>query len=263
LNYSVCIEGFSSFEYATFQSFFRLTAHRVPSYRCVAELASADIVIVDAGGAASLALVTRAGKLSRTLTVGAAGVPGSAASIARPINLMALLRMLDEIAGNDVPHEAGQAPAAAPMLSRHDTIEPAPAHPRDPGTSHILVVDDSDLALRFMQLRLHRLGFQASLASSGDQALQMLDARRYVFVFLDVMMAGLDGLQTCKRIKRRADPPRVIMLTSKGGPVDKLRGAIAGCDGYLVKPLDEAELIRLITRLEPGFMRQAEGPIAA
>jgi two-component system cell cycle response regulator len=82
-----------------------------------------------------------------------------------------------------------------------------------------------------MQLRLHRLGFQTSLASSGDQALQMLDARRYAFVFLDVMMAGLDGLQTCKR---RAYPPRVIMLTSKGGPVDKLRGAIAGCDGYLV-----------------------------
>lgn len=268
LNYNVCIEGFSSFECATFQSFFRLTAHRAPSYRCVADVASADIVIVDAGRPASLDPVVRAGKLSRTLMVGAGGMPGSAAVIARPINLMALLRMLDEIAGSDALRLADPARppegSAVPALSRHDAIEPAPAGRHgDPDTSHILVVDDSDIALRFMQLRLHRLGFQASLASSGDQALQMLEARRYAFVFLDVMMAGLDGFQTCKRIKRRSEPPRVIMLTSKGGPVDKLRGAIAGCDGYLVKPLDEAELVKLITQLDPGFMRQAEGSLAA
>jgi CheY-like chemotaxis protein len=268
VNYSVCIQGFSSFECATFESFFRLAAHRAPSYQCVTDVASADIVIADADRPASLDLVMRAGKLPRTLTVGAGAVLGSAAAIPRPINLMALLRMLDEIAGSDALRSTGKTlppvrRAATPPLLR-DAVAPMPAADRvDPDASHILVVDDSDLALRFMQLRLHRLRFQVSLASSGDQALQMLEMRRFAFVFLDVMMAGLDGFQTCKRIKRGAEPPRVVMLTSKGGPIDKPRGTIAGCDGYLVKPLNEAELVKVITELEPGLMRRLEPAVAA
>ena len=303
MSYRVCIQGFSSFECATFESFFRLAARRAPSYQCVIELAQADVVIADADRPASLEVVARAGKLPRTLTVGAAAVPGSAAGTSRPINMMALLRMLDELTGTDalgLREEAVKMPAPTQSASRY---EPAPvmqavarvAYGRpplaatavalmtapireaagpvqldgnDPKAAHILVVDDSDIALRFMQMRLHRLRFQVSLANSGDQALRMLETRRYAFVFLDVMMAGIDGFETCKRIKRKdypngMEPPRVIMLTSKGGPIDKLRGTIAGCDGYLVKPLNELELVKVITEFDPGFMRRVEGSIAA
>lgn len=268
VTYSVCIQGFSSFESETFEAFFRLAARRAPSYRCVGDLALADIVIADAGQTAMLEAVTRAGKLHRTLTVGHGQVPGAAAGITRPINMMALLRMLDELAGSMSAHPAAQtaaAPhggAAAPVKRvAHATgsvPHAAAANDHDAGAMHILVVDDSDVALRFMQARLRRLGFEVSLANSGDEALRMLEQRQYAFVFLDVMMAGLDGFQTCKRIKQKehaaGEPPRVIMLTSKGGPIDKLRGTLAGCDGYLVKPLDELRLVKLLAQLDPAFM---------
>jgi len=298
LTYAVCVLGFSSFECSTFESFFRLAARRAPAYRCVADISQADIVIADADRPASLELAVRAGKLSRTLTIGGTPVPGSAAATLRPINMMALLRMLDELTTVDAlglrqkpaqmpasihaargPQPASIVQAAAPAV--HGTPPPAAAalarrtapirEAEDTGSmggldqedGHILVVDDSDIALRFMQMRLHRLGFQVSLAGSGDEALRMLETRRYAFVFLDVMMAGMDGFETCKRIKRkryaeRVEPPCVVMLTSKGGPIDKLRGTLAGCDGYLVKPLNEPELIKVITQFDPGIMGRVQ-----
>jgi CheY-like chemotaxis protein len=74
-------------------------------------------------------------------------------------------------------------------------------------------------------------------------------------VFLDVMMEGLDGYQTCKAIKGRRYPggkaPAVVMLTSRGGTIDKVRGTFAGCDAYLTKPLDEAKMLKVLLKFDP------------
>lgn len=116
----------------------------------------------------------------------------------------------------------------------------------------ILVVDDSDVALKFMQNRLTRYGFRTHLARSGEEALTLVSSKRYKFVFLDVMMDGLDGYQTCRAIKQRKDPlarpPVVVMLTSRGGSIDKIRGGLAGCDGFLTKPLNEVELLKILSK---------------
>ena len=116
----------------------------------------------------------------------------------------------------------------------------------------ILVVDDSDVALKFMQNRLTRYGFHSELAKSGEEALTRISASSYKFVFLDVMMDGLDGYQTCRAIKQRKYPsgraPVVVMLTSRGGSIDKIRGGLAGCDAYLTKPLNEVELLRVLSK---------------
>jgi two-component system, cell cycle response regulator len=124
---------------------------------------------------------------------------------------------------------------------------------------HILVVDDSDIALKFMRNRLSRFGFQTDLVSSGEEALGKMNARPYKFVFLDVMMEGLDGYQTCRAIKQRkyADgkPPVVVMLTSRGGTIDKIRGTLAGCDAYLTKPLNERDLIAVLAKHDRNVAR--------
>lgn len=116
----------------------------------------------------------------------------------------------------------------------------------------ILVVDDSDVALKFMQNRLTRYGFRAELARSGEEALTRLSASKFKFVFLDVMMEGIDGYQTCRAIKQRkyasGRPPVVVMLTSRGGSIDKIRGGLAGCDAYLTKPLNEVELLKILSK---------------
>ena len=123
----------------------------------------------------------------------------------------------------------------------------------------ILVVDDSDVALKFMQNRLTRYGFRAELVTSGEEALTRVATESYKFVFLDVMMDGLDGYQTCRAIKQRkytsAKAPVVVMLTSRGGSIDKIRGGLAGCDAYLTKPLNEAELLKVLSKYDEQVER--------
>jgi two-component system, cell cycle response regulator len=114
----------------------------------------------------------------------------------------------------------------------------------------ILVVDDSDIALKFMQEHLGSFGFRVHLAKSGEECLMMLNQSKFRCVFLDVMMTGIDGYQTCRVIKQRKYPdgsaPTVVMMTSRSGAIDRVRGALAGCDGYLVKPVDETKLIKAL-----------------
>jgi two-component system, cell cycle response regulator len=129
----------------------------------------------------------------------------------------------------------------------------------DASTDHILVVDDSDIALKFMRNRLSRFGFATDLVSSGEEALTKMSAKNYKFVFLDVMMEGLDGYQTCRAIKQRkytdGKPPVVVMLTSRGGTIDKIRGTLAGSDAYLTKPLNERDLIAVLAKHDRGVAR--------
>ena len=123
----------------------------------------------------------------------------------------------------------------------------------------ILVVDDSDIALKFMQKLLTRFGFRAELAKSGEDALARIHKKNYRFVFIDVMMDGMDGYQTCRAIKQRkyidSKPPVVVMLTSRGASMDKMRGSLAGCDAYLTKPLEENALLQTLSKYDEQVQR--------
>ena len=139
--------------------------------------------------------------------------------------------------------------------------KPVEQHSRSQQFDEILIVDDSDVALKFMQNRIARYGFRARLARSGEEALSRIATESYKFIFMDVMMDGLDGYQTCRAIKQRkyssGKAPIVVMLTSRGGSIDKIRGGLAGCDAYLTKPLNEAELLKVLSKydeqVERGF----------
>lgn len=124
----------------------------------------------------------------------------------------------------------------------------------------VLLVDDSDIALKYMQNRLRHLSYECDMVHSGEEALAMVATHNYQFVFLDVMMAGLDGYQTCKAIKnnraRRGPTPVVVMLTSKGGTIDKIRGSMAGCDAYLTKPLNDKKLGFVLAKFDDSTVAQ-------
>ncbi len=124
----------------------------------------------------------------------------------------------------------------------------------------VLLVDDSEIALKHMQNRMGHFGYECDLARSGEEALAMVSAQNYRFVFLDVMMVGLDGYQTCKAIKnnkaRHGSAPVVVMLTSRGSTIDKIRGAMAGCDAYLTKPLNEKRMASIVTKFDKSSVTQ-------
>ena len=128
------------------------------------------------------------------------------------------------------------------------------------GMGRVLLVDDSDIALKHMQNRMRHFGYTCDLVRSGEEALAMVSAQNYHFVFLDVMMAGLDGYQTCKAIKnnkaRLGPPPVVVMLTSRGSTIDKIRGTMAGCDAYLTKPLNDKRMASVLAKYDESTATQ-------
>ncbi len=156
------------------------------------------------------------------------------------------------------PAQLTPVPASRPAAAKPPVAVASPV-PEPAATVasqiNILVVDDSDVALKFMHSRLSAFGFSVALCGSGEEALVRVSDGQYQFVFLDVMMAGLDGYQTCKAIKGRkyagGRSPTVVMLTSRGGTIDKVRGTFAGCDAYLTKPLDESKMLKVLLKYSP------------
>ncbi len=126
-----------------------------------------------------------------------------------------------------------------------------------------LLVDDSTLALRFLETRLRPWGLRVDCAADSRHALELLEQRSYGFAFLDVELgedSELDGLALCRHIKQSpaAVGVTVFMVSAHHSELDRVRGSLAGCDGYLSKPLDEGELARLLLR--HGLREPAEPP---
>ena len=109
----------------------------------------------------------------------------------------------------------------------------------------ILAVDDQRDALRLLQIRLQNAGFECVTAGDGAAALAALEKDLVDVIILDVMMPGMDGFETCRRLKqneRTRDIP-VIFLTAKFEMEDKVRGLEVGGHDYLSKPVEQPELL--------------------
>lgn len=262
--YAIALLGFTAFERSTFVSFFRLAARRVPGYAVVDDPQACDLIVANADDSATMAALRGHPPRARVLLVGA-GDGGTGWPVeSRPIKLMGVLTAVDQMLGlqPQVPapkpatRDAGRPRPITDTPAREAGEAQATGQPADDG---ILVVDDSETALRFMRNLLHRVGFTAELVRSAEDALARLKTRPYRFVFLDVMLEGMDGYQACKLIKQGnyegGSPPVVVMLTSKAGAIDKIRGTMAGCDAYLVKPLEERALLKLLARYDDQVQR--------
>ena len=251
----VALIGFTAFERATFETFFRLASRRTPAYSYSETLEDCELVIADSDRESVMVQLAGFERLDKVLLIGAFRRSG-ALQLPRPMNLMAVLRALDRLADpvSDifVVSDPGPGAAAAALTEPGVLVSEPPQAELEPSSmDHILVVDDSDVALRFMTKRLNRFGYEIHLARSGEEALRRMDGQQFEFVFLDVMMDGMDGYQTCKLIKKRnypqgRPPPTVVMVTSLNGAMDKMRGTLAGCDAYLTKPLVDNDLLKII-----------------
>jgi two-component system, OmpR family, KDP operon response regulator KdpE len=112
------------------------------------------------------------------------------------------------------------------------------------GTSQgtILIVDDDASVRRALHTTLRTLGFSTAEASGGEEALLLARANRYDVVLLDVNMPGLDGLETCRRLRRQLPRSAILMLTVLDSEEDKVSALEAGADDYVTKPFHIREL---------------------
>lgn len=121
----------------------------------------------------------------------------------------------------------------------------------------ILVVDDDPGVRDSLRRSLAFNGYEVDLAEDGQKALTAIAERRPDAVILDVMMPGLDGLETCRRLRTAGEDLPVLMLTAREAISDRVSGLDAGADDYLVKPF---ALEELLARLRALLRRTLAGP---
>lgn len=120
----------------------------------------------------------------------------------------------------------------------------------------ILAVDDDEVFRDVLRELLERAGYDVRLACDGRAGLRTFHAAPPDLVMLDVMMPDLDGWQMLDRIRDLSDVP-VIMLTSRGSELERVRGLRAGSDDYIIKPFGRQELL---ARVE-AILRRSRGAV--
>ena len=107
--------------------------------------------------------------------------------------------------------------------------------------ARILVVDDEKLIVKGIRFSLEQDGMEVDCAYDGEEAVELAKKTEYDIVLLDVMLPKLDGYEVCQAIREFSDMP-IIMLTAKGGDMDKILGLEYGADDYISKPFNILEV---------------------
>jgi twitching motility two-component system response regulator PilH len=115
----------------------------------------------------------------------------------------------------------------------------------------ILIVDDSATNRHALSEMLARHGYQCSIAESGKEAIEKAKAEKPDMILMDVVMPDMDGFQATRAITRDAATKHipVILCTSKNLETDRIWGVRQGARGYILKPVDEKDLLAKITSL--------------
>ncbi|MBQ8005153.1 MAG: response regulator transcription factor [Clostridia bacterium] len=113
----------------------------------------------------------------------------------------------------------------------------------------ILVVEDDKSTRLLMEAVLKKSGYNPILAENGIDALELMDHKHIDLILLDVMMPMMDGYEFAKTLRDAGSTLPILMVTAKEAPEDKKRGFISGTDDYMVKPVDEEEMLLRIAAL--------------
>jgi two-component system, cell cycle response regulator len=244
------VKGFSVMELRLLEGTVKLSQRRPPRIDLVddADAQSADVVMIDAQDAQALHWAA--------LQPWLPGKPAiwAGAKAARP--------------GHTVIDRHVKWPILPVLLYKAMESQPATAADAVPkrGTAtnrRILIVDDSLAARAHLRSLLERQGMEVVEAETAEAGIAAAAAQPFACVLMDVLMPGIDGFEACRRIKGRARAGNalpVVMLTSKSSPFDRVRGKMAGCDTYLTKPVDPAQLREVVGRHVGGMSRPAAHP---
>jgi two-component system OmpR family response regulator len=118
----------------------------------------------------------------------------------------------------------------------------------------VLIVEDQVKMASLLRRALRGDGVAADVAVKGEDALWMAGSTTYDAIVLDVMLPGIDGFETCRRLRDQGIWTPVLMLTARDGVHDRVAGLDGGADDYLTKPFALAELqarLRALARRGP------------
>lgn len=124
-------------------------------------------------------------------------------------------------------------------------------------TRSVLLVEDDDAIADMLRGFFERDGYRFLHALTGEEAIERLRIRPVSAILLDINLPGIDGIETCRKIREFSQTP-VIMLTARDTEVDKVLGLEIGADDYVTKPFSPRELMARIK----AVLRRSEEPPA-
>jgi two-component system, cell cycle response regulator len=255
--YTVAVQGFRPMERVAVSRFFRLATNRPLSYVKADRLDQCDFIVANTDHERSLHAVLEASRAGDTVFVGSRAPQGAIACLTRPVEPAQILLELD----GAVERRRSRARQATHELQAPEEVSPPGSVSSGPSRGDVLVVEDSPIARRFMQMRLQRLGYRVQLACNAEQALPLLAREHFGLVFIDVVLGppgSMDGLAMCQQLKQdpaltAAGCPKVVIVTGMNSESDRVRALLAGCDAYLTKPVSEAAFLQALRTVDPGF----------
>jgi two-component system, cell cycle response regulator len=273
----VLLVGFGEFERHALASYLRLSGSRVPAYEQVEDIANADFVIADADHPGAIDEVMAADRGADTVYIGSLAPEGALAWAMRPIDPIQVFRELDTaVALRHFKHAPPPLHTTSGPIPLADDKQPQ-RRASDVATGPLaLVIDDSEIAQRFLQRQLAALGLRTEVAADSQGALAKLAEQRFDAVFVDLDLgpdSTMNGFELCQHLKRQQRPhgtglpPRVVIVSAHGSATDRVRGTFAGCDAYLTKPIKEEtmlaqlRLLGLVAPAEPERPRRSRGRI--
>jgi DNA-binding response OmpR family regulator len=122
-------------------------------------------------------------------------------------------------------------------------------------STSVLVVDDEEAIIEFLEINLAKEGFKVLTASTGEEAINQVKESKPELILLDVGLPDMDGFEVCRKVRAFTNVP-VIMVTARGEDEDKMTGFETGVDDYVVKPFNPKLLVARINAL----LRRASAP---
>jgi len=271
--YTISLDGLLDHENIIFKlicSVSERTKNRSCAYTLISDNQKADVYINDIKNKNTNEIIT-----SNHINVWIADTKDELNNtIPRPLIATRVLHTLDELVKNIEPVEINETnesstPAtnttdlseeeASELAIVHDEVLENPANQEEPvqtsnieltlikndksipvktgKTPHVLVVDDSQSVRKQLELELDLFNVIVDYADSAKTALSLLSSNTYDLALLDVVLPDKDGFLICKHIKATNKETIAIMLTGKATQADKIKGSLAGCNDYLIKPV--------------------------
>ena len=115
----------------------------------------------------------------------------------------------------------------------------------------ILIVDDEPSIIVPLQFLMEQNGYEATVAFSGEEAMETIADHPPDLILLDIMLPVIDGFEVCQRVRENPEwnHIRIILLTAMGSEANVAKGMALGADAYITKPFSNSEVVAKVKRL--------------